>query len=227
MTVTIDRRFRGPPDSANGGYACGAVARLLGTASAEITLRSPPPLDRPLAVQRDGDRASLLDETTLVAEGRVADPGVSPPAALSFADAERASQGYAGFTDHIFPGCFVCGPEREDGLRIFPGPIAGLVAGPWRPDASIADADGAVTLECVWAALDCPSYFGFFAGREAQRALLGRLTARLDARPRVGEACVLAGWSLGQEKRKLHAASALFSEERGLLAIARATWILI
>lgn len=40
-TVTIARRYRGPLDSANGGYAAGLLgARLGGTA--EVTLRLPP-----------------------------------------------------------------------------------------------------------------------------------------------------------------------------------------
>ena len=46
-TVTIDRRFRGPLRSANGGYACGLLGSRVGPA-AEVTLRLPPPLERPL-----------------------------------------------------------------------------------------------------------------------------------------------------------------------------------
>ncbi|MFN2468867.1 MAG: hypothetical protein ABR521_12135, partial [Gaiellaceae bacterium] len=42
-TLTIARRFRGPPD-VNGGYAAGLVAALLG-GGAEVTLRSPPPAE--------------------------------------------------------------------------------------------------------------------------------------------------------------------------------------
>lgn len=43
-TVTIARRYRGPLDSANGGYAAGLLgARLGGTA--EVTLRLPPSLE--------------------------------------------------------------------------------------------------------------------------------------------------------------------------------------
>ena len=47
--VVIARRFCGPPTSANGGYACGLVAGLL-DGRARVTLRSPPPLDRPLQI---------------------------------------------------------------------------------------------------------------------------------------------------------------------------------
>ena len=57
--VVIERRFRGPPESANGGYACGLVAGLLGGV-AEVTLRLPPPLDRELDVVRaDGELVEI------------------------------------------------------------------------------------------------------------------------------------------------------------------------
>ncbi len=65
--VTIDRRFRGPPDSANGGYVCGLLAGFLDT-PAEVTLRRPPPIERPLTVEGDSGRVSLCDGETLIAE---------------------------------------------------------------------------------------------------------------------------------------------------------------
>ena len=49
--ITIHRRFNGPPDSGHGGYVCGVIADLIGPC-AEVTLRSPPPLDLPLRVER-------------------------------------------------------------------------------------------------------------------------------------------------------------------------------
>jgi hypothetical protein len=51
-TLTIPARFNGPPSSANGGYTCGLVAGLVGTEVASVSLRAPPPLERPLAVRR-------------------------------------------------------------------------------------------------------------------------------------------------------------------------------
>lgn len=57
------------------------------------------------------------------------------------------------------------------------------------------------------------------------KALLGRLAARIDARPTLGEPCVLVGWCTELDGRKSHVGSALYSEERGLLAIARGTWV--
>ena len=48
--ITVHRRFNGPPKSGHGGYVCGLIADRIGT-SAEVTLRAPPPLDRPLTVE--------------------------------------------------------------------------------------------------------------------------------------------------------------------------------
>ena len=68
MEVTIERRYRGPLTSANGGYACGRLAAHVVADEVEVTLRLPPPLERPLAVERDGELVRLLDGDALVAE---------------------------------------------------------------------------------------------------------------------------------------------------------------
>ena len=123
--VVIARRFCGPPASANGGYACGLVAGLL-DGRARVTLRSPPPLDRPLRVEREARRASLWDDELLVAEGElVGGASAAPPAPVGLEEACRAAERYEWRFDHPYPTCFVCGPGRAagDGLRIFPGPV--------------------------------------------------------------------------------------------------------
>ncbi|HEY3542877.1 MAG TPA: ASCH domain-containing protein, partial [Gaiellaceae bacterium] len=48
--LVIAARYRGPARSGNGGYTCGLVAGLLGGSDVEVTLRAPPPLDRPLRI---------------------------------------------------------------------------------------------------------------------------------------------------------------------------------
>ena len=84
---------------------------------------------------------------------------------------------------HPYPACFVCGPTRDegDGLRIFPGPVEGreLYAAPWTPDDSVADDEGIVRPEFVWAALDCPSGIVTDLFGDVGRILLGRLAAEL------------------------------------------------
>ncbi len=216
--MTIGARFNGPDGSANGGYTCGRVAALLG-GSAEVTLRSPPPLERALAVERDGDRLELLDGETLVAEAVPGSVELDVPDPPSWAEAERAAARYPGFAEHAFPRCFVCGPDRgaDDGLRIFAGPLGdGRFAATWSP--------AEVRPELVWAALDCPGAIavGF---PERGETLLGRFAVTIDELPGSVERCVVLAWPLGEEGRKLYAATALFGEDGRRLAKARATWI--
>ncbi len=225
--VTIDQRFHGPPESGNGGYVCGVVAGLIG-GTAEVTLRRPPPLDRPLEVVRlDEGGIALHDGETVIAQGAPAAVEIEYPEPVSFDEATAAAKSYIGFRHHPFPTCFVCGPQRAegDGLHIFPGRVRGrdIVAAPWTPDPSLADKDGQVRPEIVWAALDCPS--GFAVMSPETMAVLGRLATKLLAPVRAGERCVVTGWPLGEDGRKLYSGSALFSADGDLRAVAKATWI--
>ena len=217
-TVFIARRFRGPNDSGNGGYTCGLLAGFVGGA-AEVTLRLPPPLDRPLRVERAGERVLLMDGEALVAEAVAAEVDVSPPAVVRWDEAVAASTRYIGFQLHPFPECFVCGTARRpgDGLCIHPGEVRpGLVAAPWVAKE--------VSAEVVWAAIDCPGAFG---GGYTTRGetLLGKMAARIERLPREGERCVALGFGLGEDGRKLYAGTALLGEAGDVLAVARQTWI--
>lgn len=226
--IIIDRRFRGPAESGNGGYVCGRVAAFL-EGDAEVTLHRPPPLGTPLNVVIHGsERVTLGDESGPVAEGRRTGLNLPVPLTPSFDQALRATEAYTGFRDHIYPTCFVCGPARNtgDGLRIFAGPLSGKngVAAPWIPHRSLGDNTGRVKTEYVWAALDCPGYFAI--NRDTHRSmLLGRLAAALRHQPNTGDRCVIVGWPILSEGRKHQAATALLSEAGEVLARALATWI--
>ena len=237
QAVVIDRRFCGPADSGNGGYTCGMIARQVGN-PAEVTLRQPPPLDRPLAVQRADDEVGVYDGDTLIAEARpVETVAVDVPAPVAFADAGIAGADSWIATSpegHPFPTCFVCGPGRAvgDGLRVFVGPVdgrEGLYAAPWVPDASLrAPADDEhVAPEFVWATLDCTGGVGglYHALETGVPHVLGRLTAEVVSSALVGERCVAMGWQLGAEGRKAETGSALFGADGRLVGRARATWI--
>jgi hypothetical protein len=227
-SITIASRFRGPPESGNGGYSAGSLARGL-SGAVEVTLRKPPPLDRALALEHGSETLRLLDGADVVAEARSAALALDVPAPPSFEEATELSQRYIGFREHSFPGCFVCGPARapEDGLRIFPGRRADseLAAAPWVPSRSVA-LEGRIPVEILWAALDCPGYFGAIPD-SVPKALLGRITADVSGGVEVGEPCVVIGWRLGLDGRKLHAGSALFGADGTLRGRARQTWIIL
>src|SRR5262245_31911552 len=196
MEIVIDRRFRGPAESSNGGYACGVIARSV-QGPAVVTLRTPPPLEVPLSVV-DGQ---VWDGDRLVAEVTPAEVSLEPVQPPSW---EAAVAAQVEDRDSVFPDCFVCGYARgDDALHIHPGPVgAGMVAAPWVPGNDM------VGEEFVWAALDCPgAYATGVLGRGT--VVLGRLAARVERVPRAGERSVVVGWSLGSEGRKHHAGTAL------------------
>jgi hypothetical protein len=235
--LCIHRRFCGPPGMGNGGYVCGLVARTLGPA-AEVTLRAPAPLDTELSLDTEGEGAILrAPDGTLVAEGeRIAPFELAQPEPVSFAQAEQASRGYIGFRKHPYPGCFVCGTERGElgpGLALFPGPVerpgdVQVVAAPFVPAPDLCGEDGLLDSAFVWAALDCPSWFGYASFVEhPPKTLLGRLSVVLAGRPRLGESCVVLGFFLGQEGRRVLCGSALYGEAGACLAYARATWVML
>ena len=108
-TFDVHSRFCGPPRSANGGYVCGRIAKYL-PGAASVRLKAPPPIEVELRVESTEVEARLFHESALIAEARRAALDLAPPAAPSYAEAEKASKSYIGFTNHAFPRCFVCGP---------------------------------------------------------------------------------------------------------------------
>ncbi|HEX6064262.1 MAG TPA: hypothetical protein VFZ04_08590 [Longimicrobiales bacterium] len=231
MQITIARRFRGPPDSANGGYACGLLGKHVHGA-AQVRLHRPPPLDEPLTLDLGAhDHITLHKREHIIAEGVRTALAHHVPEAVNYDVAAEATRNFRWYHGHPFAGCFVCGPERQpgDGLCIYPGAVTNrdVVAAPWVPDVTICDSeDQAVLPEVLWAALDCPSWFGlleFEAGITG--ALLGQLSAHVLRRPKLAEKCVVIGWSRGREGRKLYGGAAVYTADGELLGSSYAIWI--
>jgi hypothetical protein len=228
--MIIPKRFCGPRDAAHGGYASGVYSKLI-EGPAEVTLRSRTPLDTPLEVQEfeDGVRVTLGDDVLALVTPVTLDFDAVAP--VSVEAAEAAMAGFPWYEQPPAGGeCFACGPGREigDGLRIFPGPVAGrdVVAGPWTPTASDADATGEVLPEMLIATLDCTAFLGGInVDPGVGSSVLGRLRSEVYGRPKVGETCVSVGWFLGRDGRKLDVGSGLFNGSGELLALGRATWI--
>ena len=227
--VTIDRSHCGPPHSGNGGWVSGLLAEhvLRGddTAQRAVTVRlsSPPPLERPLTVERQGSVTLLLDGTHQIASGATASaPEIDLPTPATAAEAAEAETRYEGLSGHPFPTCFSCGPDRDpsDALCLRPGPLAD---GSERYAARWAPFDSSVPL--VWAALDCPG--GWSAGIAGRPMVLGSMTAVVHALPEVDVEHVVTSWPLRSEGRKHFSASMLHSPSGELLALATAIWIAV
>jgi hypothetical protein len=229
-TVRIGNQFRGPPDSGNGGYVCGLLAEHI-DGCAEVRLQAPPPLEKELSiVPGDDDSIVLMDELRTIATARPSRLELDVPSPPSEATAIEGSKNYTGFDHHWFPGCFVCGPERQsgDGLRIFAGCAhdSDQVLSPWVPHQSLDDGSGFVAPRFVWAALDCPGAFAAL-GRSGNPLVLGTLTVETDRAIPIGEHCIVAGWLIAREGRKHYCGTAIYSESGEVCARARAIWIRI
>jgi hypothetical protein len=230
-TLRIAARFNGPPTSGNGGVVCGEIARSI-PGAARIRLHAPPPLETELRIATTPEGVGLFEGERLLAEGWPTDLDLEAPPAPGFEEAREASHAFPGFDRHPFPDCFVCGPHRRegDGLRLFPGPLAGsdVCATPWIPDASLVDPARAdaerIDPVFLWAALDCPGCFSF-PHPEESFLLLGELSARIDGSVTAGERCVIAGWTLAETGRKHVTGTALYDSAGRLRGVASATWI--
>jgi len=225
--ITIDGRFNGPPDSANGGYACGRLARYV-PAPAATSLRSPPPLDRTLDVLSTADGAvELRDGETLVAESHSV-PALDdePPVRPSVAEAADAQTRHPYLNvDHPFSHCFVCGCKREDGLGLHFGPLAdhpAVNAAVLRPGGDVPTESGFLAPEILWAVLDCPSYAPALYDTVS---LLASLSVEIERDVSPDETLVAVGWALDSDGRKHRTASALLGEDGATVARGRALWI--
>lgn len=231
-SFVIPARYNGPSTSANGGYACGLIARHVASRLAgrvAVTLHAPPPLETALRTEASARRIHVWSRDELIATASVG--STEPPTlpAIPLSQARAAESKYQGARSHPFPTCFVCGIERADqfGLFLRPGPVAHpsvAVACSWTPDEAAATASGVVDDEIVWGVLDCPG--GWAAGDLAERPMVvSRMTAEIASRPRVGQPCVVVGALTRDSHRMAGATTALYDLDGNLLARAAATWL--
>ena len=242
--ITVAARFRGPPESGNGGYIAGLLAERLSLAergenAIEVTLRAPAPLDRQMQLlQPDADGLQLILGETLIAEARRTSLDLEVPAPPGFAQALAARQDSAAlrkglnpfFADAtgFHPICFCCGADigPDEGLHVYAAPVDGFdgVAAAWRPPQVFADADGFLPEPILWAGLDCPGQFAYLnAG--IRTGMLGRITGRMLKPVKADQDLVIIGWCLEVERSKHFAGTALFDESGALCGYTRQIWI--
>ncbi|MBV1900564.1 MAG: hypothetical protein KUG56_02705 [Kordiimonadaceae bacterium] len=231
--VSIKDRFKGPPKSANGGYASGLLASMF-EGGVDVSLHVPPPLDTDMILTRDGDKATLMWGDKLVGTATAKEctlevPALPNPLVLGInpADAEGAPGAFTPFAT-----CFVCGESRDhgDGLCLESKQVEGhqgLVAAVWRLHENLIGADGIIDPLYIWSALDCPGYFACAPG---EAALLGRLNGQMLAPLGGVEDATVLAWDLtpsGAKGRKRRCGSAIYSAEGGLVAKAEGVWITV
>lgn len=230
--IVIARQFRGPPNSGNGGYVCGLLARQIEGPST-VALRALIPLDTPLKLEEIETGARLVGgDGTLIAEGLQATIALpAPPPPPSIAEAHAAGARCAFIEKPFHPPCFTCSSIREDGdgLRILPGQIdrapEGHIACVWTPHAAFADADGVIPEEIVWAALDCPGSLAWIVKTGMGGGLLGTMSGEVLRRPRAGEPTIVTAWPIESSGRKFIAGVALFDADGALMARGSQIWI--
>ncbi|HHH49479.1 MAG TPA: hypothetical protein ENK52_00710 [Saprospiraceae bacterium] len=225
--VVIKKHFCGPPNSGNGGYVCGVLARYL-EGTVEITLRIPPPLDKVLDIIQTEEGFRMMDGEQLVASAKTATLELEIPAAPNFEQAVAASKNYKGFQHHHFNTCFVCGPTRRagEGLQLYAGNFGekNKVATPWIPYDELFDENDLLKEVYYAAALDCPGYFSLIE-EELLVLVLGRMTRTIKSKIKKGERLVVMGWKLASEGRKHFCGTAIIGENGELKAYAKSTWI--
>ncbi len=227
-TLVVPRRFNGPPASANGGYVAGALAEASGLdGDVTVQLRQPPPLDQQLSVVTAGGRVELRDGDEVVAVATAEAPASWTDALpVTLAVARSVEESYVGHRHHPFPTCFSCGPQRDDGLRIFPGRVDDLrVAASWTPADDLAGRGGHVDRPVAWAALDCVG--GWSSDLEHRPMVLASMAARAGSPPQAGAAYVLVGTMVRSEGRKTWSAISKFDTDGQVVAQAEHRWIAV
>ena len=232
LDIVVSAQFRGPPNSGNGGYVCGLLARGL-NGPIKGVLRAPIAIDTPLRLVRSAEGARLTSLTgDLIAE---AGPGAAadlpaPPDCPALKAAREAGARFVGLGRPFHPVCFTCADALDEGfgLRVFVGQLEGaadgVVAGPWTPHANFADPDGLASVEAIWAALDCPGSVAWVV-QGGGGGLLGTMTCEILRLPAAAETCIVLAWPIEASGRKRVAGTALFSADGQLMARSRQIWI--
>ena len=235
--LRLGQRFCGPPGIVNGGFACGSIVALAGGA-AEVTLRRPLPLGRPLAVRYD-DGAGVLRRGGWRRAARPGPPGRRRGRAgrPRRCVAQRGARG--GRSRPLLPGpglprllCLRAGPPAR--RRAADLPRAG-----GRPPAVGGTVDtGPLGRR---RRRNGPAGGGLGGARLPQRARRGRgrPPARRHLHParpddgqpgraaRAGDRCRVLAWPGGRDGRKLAACSALLGPGGQVLAAARTVWVTV
>ena len=191
--------LNGPRATANGGYACGVVARHV-DGPAHVSLRRPVPLGTPLELERHDDgHVTLHDGEILIAEGDPALPlDLEPPYRPTVEEARAATARAPGRLARTCsaPAGSACRPPRHDGLGV--GSSARWLAHPGAGGEAAAVLDaGAGGARGRLGGTQLPELHAAAVGRHTTPSLLAAMHAELLEPMPAGEPVALVGWTLG------------------------------
>ncbi|MCP2315129.1 hypothetical protein APR12_000459 [Nocardia amikacinitolerans] len=230
--ITIPEHIHGYPDVAFGGFVAGVLATRCPAPTARVDFRAKVPVGTPLALTSTAvNRTALTDaEGKVLAEIGSATLSLDIPPAPSWSEAEALTTSVLASGERPVTHCYGCGSACEPGrgLRLFPGVLPGrdLAAAAWVPDPALGAADGAVAIENVWSALDCPGgHAAFLLSGMRRGAVTAALTATLLRPIRAGEPHIAHAWPIAQDGRKYTVGVALSTAAGELCAVSEALWI--
>jgi len=236
--LVVENRFRGPPQSGNGGYVGGLFSKIIdasGKGNVEVTLRSPIPLDHALQVNSFEDgTATVTNGDTLIAQIKPIEWEMevpTPPDWQAVTAVAEKSLAFGSNLNDLLPGrqgfhpiCFCCGAEHDTGLQVHVARVGDQVAAVWNTRQSWGAEDGLLPIEFLWTAMDCPGQFAYLE-QGIKTGMLGRITAAVNKRPKAGESLLVTAWTIVVEGKKHFAGAAIFDKDGTLCCKARTVWI--
>ncbi|MGV9611656.1 PaaI family thioesterase [Nocardia xishanensis] len=230
--ITFPEHVHGYPSVAFGGFVAGVLATHCPAPTARVDFRAKVPVGTPLALAGAAVNGTALTDAQgqILAEIGAATLSLDVPPAPSWTETEALTAGVLSSGERPITSCYGCGAACEPGrgLRLFPWALPGrdLVAAAWVPDPALGAADGIVTTENVWAALDCPGgHAGFLLSGMRRGAVTAALTATLLRSVRAGEPHIAHAWPIGQDGRKYTVGVALSTADGELCAVSEALWV--
>jgi len=236
-TLRFERRFRGYPHRAHGGYVCGVLGEVVAR-DVSVRFRRPVPVEVDLSVDDDGGGAvSVADPGGVCA---VASPLYVPldvvvPPVPSYEEAEAASARFLDRASQVYDECLVCGTGRAegDGVRLFAGVVdaaGGVVAAPWVPGPGHGDPSDPARAADRWVAavLDCPGGYAAHLAvpvRSGATLVTAEMAVTTLGRALVGEPHVVVGWAVRARRLLYECATALVDSAGEVLAVARTKWM--
>lgn len=228
--VRLPAAWCGPDGIGQGGVTAGLVASGLWDGPVEARLHAPAPLDTEMVVFRDDDGARTLvaGDRTIATVRRVAAVDGTPPAALDL-DAARSVTGALSHRN-VFGRCLICGHERDDSLRVWPGPrpdgVPGVAAAFDVRDAQfLGPDDGTLAPPFVFGALDCTSGFAVLHDSADGVVITGTMQVQLHGPVPADEPVIATAQVAGRGRRTWRVDAAVRGPDGALFARAHVVWV--